>query len=62
MHRTRTIGGIIIIATGLVWIGQGSGLLPGNSPMVDDPLWVVLGLVAAAVGAAFVVFDLTRRR
>jgi hypothetical protein len=62
MHRTRTIGGIIIIATGLVWVGQGSGLLVGNSPMVGDPLWIVLGLVAAAVGAAFVVFDLSRRR
>jgi hypothetical protein len=62
MHRTRTIGGVIIIATGLVWIGQGSGLLRGSSFMVGDPLWVVLGLIAAAVGIGFIAFDLTRSR
>ena len=62
MHRTRTIGGVIIIATGLVWIGQGSGLLRGSSFMVGDPLWVFLGLVAAAVGIGFIAFDLRRSR
>lgn len=60
MHRTRAIGGVIIIATGLVWIGQGSGLLRGSSFMVGDPLWVVLGLLAAAVGIGFLVVGLRR--
>jgi hypothetical protein len=60
MHRTRTIGGVIIIATGLVWIGQGSGLLSGSSFMVGDPLWVVLGLGAVAVGIGFLVVGLRR--
>jgi hypothetical protein len=60
MHRTRAIGGVIIIATGLVWIGQGSGLLRGSSFMVGDPLWVVLGLLAVAVGVGFLVVGLRR--
>ena len=60
MHRTRAIGGVIIIATGLVWIGQGSGLLRGSSFMVGDPLWVVLGLLAIAVGIGFLVVGLRR--
>jgi hypothetical protein len=62
MHRTRAVGGVIIIATGLVWIGQGSGLLRGSSFMVGDPLWVVLGLFAAAVGIGLIAFDLRRSR
>ena len=62
MHRTRTIGGAIILATGLVWIGQGSGLVRGGSFMVDDPLWIWLGLLAAVVGIGFIVFDLRRGR
>ncbi len=60
MHRTRAIGGVIIIATGLVWIGQGSGLLRGSSFMVGDPLWVVLGLLAVAIGVGFLVVGLRR--
>jgi hypothetical protein len=62
MHRTRTIGGVIILATGLVWIGQGSGLVRGGSFMVDDPLWIWLGLLAVGVGVGFIVFDLRRGR
>jgi hypothetical protein len=60
MHRTRAIGGVIIIATGLVWIGQGSGLLRGSSFMVGDPLWIVLGLLAVAVGIGFLIVGLRR--
>jgi hypothetical protein len=62
MHRTRTIGGVIIIATGLVWVGQGTGLLRGSSFMVGDPLWIGLGLMAAAVGIGFMVVGLRRGR
>lgn len=49
-HRTRAIGGAVIVATGLVWMAQGSGLLQGSSFMVGDPTWLVLGAVAVVVG------------
>lgn len=57
MHRTRTLGGIVLIATGLVWIGQGTGLLRGESFMVGDPLWAWIGLVGVVAGAAFIWID-----
>jgi hypothetical protein len=52
-QRTRTTGAVLLIATGLVWIGQGTGLLPGSSFMVGDPTWAWVGL-ACVVGGAFV--------
>ena len=62
MHRTRAIGGVIIIATGLVWIGQGSGLLRGSSFMVGDPLWTAFGVIAVVVGGTFVLVGLCHPR
>ncbi len=50
MHRTRAIGGAIIVATGLVWMAQGSRLLGGRSFMVGDPTWLVLGAIAVVIG------------
>jgi hypothetical protein len=52
--RTRLIGGGILIATGLVWISQGTGLIQSSSFMTGDPLWVVLGLVGVVVGVALI--------
>jgi hypothetical protein len=54
MHRTRRIGGVVLIATGLVWVGQGTGLISGRSFMVGDPLWAWLGVIAVAIGVAFI--------
>ena len=61
-HQIRTLGGVIIIATGAVWIGQGSGLLPGSSFMVGDPLWTVIGAACLVVGLAIGVAEVRRRR
>ena len=54
MHRTRAIGGAVIVATGGVWIAQGSGLLRGSSFMVGDPMWIVFGILAVAIGIALI--------
>jgi hypothetical protein len=62
MHRTRTIGALILAAVGLIWIGQGTGLLRGRSFMVGDPLWSVLGLVAVVLGLVVVFAELRRAR
>ena len=49
--RRRVLLGIVLIGVGLVWIGQGSGLLQGSSFMVGDGRWALAGLVALVVGA-----------
>ena len=62
MHRTRAILAIILIATGLVWIGQGTGLLKGRSFMVGDPLWTVIGAVCVIAGLALGWLEVRSRR
>jgi hypothetical protein len=49
--RTRWILAIGLAAVGLVWIGQGLGLLRGSGFMVDDLRWAVVGAVLLLAGA-----------
>lgn len=51
MHRTRAFIAFILIATGLVWIGQGTSLLAGGSFMVGDARWAWIGAGCLVVGA-----------
>ena len=53
--RARAIAGVAAVVVGLVWIGQGLGLLRGSSFMVDDLRWAAIGLVAVVVGVVLVV-------
>jgi hypothetical protein len=50
MHRSRVILAFILIAAGLVWIGQGSGVLKGSSFMVGDARWAWIGVAVLAAG------------
>ena len=59
--RTRLIGGGILVATGLVWLAQGTGLLPGSF-MTGDPFWAWLGTAAVVVGVGLIVWVLRDRR
>jgi predicted anti-sigma-YlaC factor YlaD len=43
---------LALVAVGLVWIGQGLGVLRGSSFMVGDQRWAVIGAVALVLGAA----------
>jgi hypothetical protein len=60
--RTRTIGTFLLVAIGLVWIGQGLGLFRGRSPMVDDVRWAVIGLTLVVAGLAWAVIGRRRGR
>jgi drug/metabolite transporter (DMT)-like permease len=60
-RRTRWLVAIGLMIAGLVWIGQGSGLLRGSSFMVDDAAWAIAGAVAFALGATFAI-QLIRHR
>jgi di/tricarboxylate transporter len=48
--RARWIVAAVLILLGLVWIGQGSGLIRGSSFMTDDVRWALIGAVIVAVG------------
>jgi hypothetical protein len=62
MHRTRAIVAFILVAVGLVWIGQGTSVLKGSSFMVGDPLWAWIGLACVVVGLAIGVTELRSGR
>ncbi len=61
MHRTRAVLSIILIALGLVWVGQGTGLLAGRSFMVGDPRWTLIGAACLVVGIALALVEVRRR-
>ena len=54
--------GILAMAMGLLWIGQGTGLVmwPRESFMLAERQWTLNGAILAGIGAAFVF--LGRRR
>jgi hypothetical protein len=51
MATTRLTLAILVTAVGLVFIGQGLGLIRNRSPMVDDPTWAVIGAGMVLGGA-----------
>ena len=60
--RILLILGIVMVALGLVWAAQGTGLLrwPAASPMVADGRWTWYGFGLALLG--FGVLTFARRR
>lgn len=62
MHRTRAIVTVILVGAGLVWIGQGTGLLKGNSFMVGDMRWALIGTVCVVAGLAVGWLEVRHRR
>ena len=51
MQPTRWLLISVLLLVGIVWIGQGTGLLEGSSPMVGEPFWAFAGAVAVIAGA-----------
>ncbi len=50
MEIGRWVVPFVLVAVGLVWIGQGLGLLRGSSFMVGDVRWALAGVVLIVVG------------
>ena len=59
MRRSRLWGALILAIVGLVWVGQGVGLMPGTA-MSGSSFWALVG--AALVLVAIGVVVLERRR
>jgi hypothetical protein len=49
--RARLVIGVLLCLVGLVWFGQGIGLI-GGSFMSGQAVWAVIGAVAAVFGVA----------
>jgi uncharacterized membrane protein len=56
MHRALLIIGILALAMGLLWIGQGTGVVawPQTSFMINEIQWALYGAVLASVGLIFI--------
>jgi hypothetical protein len=57
MKTALTLIGIIALAMGLLWMGQGSGYIPwlASSFMISQTKWIYYGGAIAVVGLALIV-------
>ncbi len=62
MKTALLIIGIAALLMGLLWIGQGTGVImwPASSFMLDQRPWAIRGTVLAALGIALLIWS--RRR
>ena len=62
MKIALTIIGVLALAMGLLWIGQGTGVIawPASSFMIDQRPWALRGAILALVGIGLIVWS--RRR
>ena len=54
LSRTTVVAlavAVLMCLAGLVFIGQGLGIITGGSVMVGDRTWAVIGAVAVVAGA-----------
>jgi hypothetical protein len=56
VKRVLNIVGVLLALTGLVWILQGIGLLPGSF-MSGQSQWAVIGIVVVAIGGGLLVYN-----
>jgi hypothetical protein len=61
MRHILPIVGVVLIITGVVWIGQGTGYFPypSSSFMIDDLNWAYAGAALLLVGLLLIA---SRRR
>lgn len=58
------IPGLLAMLVGLLWVGQGAGLIhwPASSFMIDQRQWVTPGAVLAVFGLVLVLVLFSRTR
>lgn len=60
VRTIRLVLGLAILLVGLVWIGQGTGLIGGGF-MSGDQRWAGIGILLAALGAYLAASAMRRR-
>ena len=62
MKTVLLILGIVAVLMGLLWVGQGTGLImwPASSFMLDQRPWATRGALLAVAGTVLII--LSRRR
>jgi hypothetical protein len=63
MKIAMTIVGVLALLMGLLWIGQGTGIVawPASSFMIDERPWAIRGVILAIIGLALILFARRRR-
>jgi hypothetical protein len=63
MRLIALIVGIAAVAMGLLWIGQGAGLIdwPASSFMLDQRPWIARGAILVVVGVVVIGASRVRR-
>ena len=56
MRMSRLVIAIVLVLAGLVWFGQGSGMI-GGSAMSGSSFWAVVGVVLVIAGLAVGVLE-----
>jgi hypothetical protein len=59
MRTAATVVGVILVLVGLLWIGQGFGLVKGSF-MTGNTLWAWIGIAVALAGAVVAVLGIRR--
>jgi len=62
MNRARAILAFVLIAIGLVWIGQGTAIIKGSGFMTGDPFWAWVGAACVVVGVVLAAAEIRSRR
>ena len=63
MRLLALIVGVAALLIGLLWVGQGSGLIhwPASSFMLDQRPWITRGAVLAVIGLILIAISRARR-
>ena len=62
MKTTLTVIGFLLLAMGLLWMGQGAGIIrwPAESFMISQSQWIYYGGATALVGLVIAVIGARR--
>lgn len=56
MRTSRLAIALVLVLVGLVWLGQGTGLI-GGSVMTGSPFWAVVGAILVVVSGVLLVLE-----